>query len=186
MDVPIDITTTVLETDRLILRACQESDLSDFYGYASVDGVGEMAGWNHHESLEVSRSVLQSFIQDKNIFAIIHKGKNKVIGSLGIQYSWANTEPDYKNLKLKELGFVLAKEYWGQGLMPEAAKASIDFCFSECSLDALTCRHSTTNKRSKRVIEKCGFKYVKTGGFYSEPFRSTFYGMKYILFKPFS
>ena len=41
----IDITGVVLTTDRLTLRPWRESDLSDFYEYASVDGVGQMAGW---------------------------------------------------------------------------------------------------------------------------------------------
>ena len=34
-----------LETERLVLRAFKDSDLNDFYEYASEDGVGEMAGW---------------------------------------------------------------------------------------------------------------------------------------------
>ena len=45
MDVKIDITGIVLQTPRLILREWRESDLNDLYEYASVDGVGEMAGW---------------------------------------------------------------------------------------------------------------------------------------------
>jgi len=44
MDIPIDVTNKTIETDRLILRAWKETDLDDFYEYASVEGVGEMAG----------------------------------------------------------------------------------------------------------------------------------------------
>ena len=36
MDVNIDITRTIIETRRLVLRAWQETDLADFYAYASV------------------------------------------------------------------------------------------------------------------------------------------------------
>ena len=39
-----------LETERLVLRAFKDSDLNDFYEYASEDGVGEMAGWNSASS----------------------------------------------------------------------------------------------------------------------------------------
>ena len=39
-----------IETERLVLRAFRQSDLEDFFEYASVDGVGEMAGWQHHEN----------------------------------------------------------------------------------------------------------------------------------------
>lgn len=44
MSFEIDITHVRLETDRLILRPWRESDLEDFYAYASVPGAGEMAG----------------------------------------------------------------------------------------------------------------------------------------------
>jgi len=70
MDVIIDITKTIIETDRLLLRTWKESDINDFYEYASVAGVGEIAGWQHHESMDVSQKVLQSFISGKNEFAI--------------------------------------------------------------------------------------------------------------------
>lgn len=44
MDAYIDISGICLETERLILRPWTKEDLDDFYEYASVDGVGEMAG----------------------------------------------------------------------------------------------------------------------------------------------
>lgn len=47
MDIEIDITDQLIETDRLILRAWKEDDLQDFFEYASIEGVGEMAGWRH-------------------------------------------------------------------------------------------------------------------------------------------
>ena len=46
MNAEIDISNVVLRTERLILRPWRESDLDDFFEYASVDGVGEMAGWS--------------------------------------------------------------------------------------------------------------------------------------------
>ena len=50
MYLTIDLKTTTLYTDRLILRPWTLDDLDDFYAYASVDGVGQMAGWNPHRS----------------------------------------------------------------------------------------------------------------------------------------
>jgi len=184
MDVDIDITRAKIETDRLILRAWLTTDLNDFYEYASVEGVGEMAGWKHHETIDVSKNVLQSFISAKNEFAVVHKENNKVIGSLGLHNSWANDEPEYKSLKLKEIGYVLSKDYWGQGLIPEAVRAVSIFCFDECRLDAITSGHSLTNKQSKRVLEKCGFKCVSTRESYFQQFQLFCYGMKYILLNP--
>lgn len=58
MNKQIDITNVVLTTDRLTLRPWRESDLNDFYEYASVDGVGQMAGWNPHRNVEESKMIL--------------------------------------------------------------------------------------------------------------------------------
>lgn len=181
MDITIDITKTTLETDRLILRPWKETDINDFYQYASTPGVGEMAGWKHHDSIEVSEKILQSFISGKNVFAIVYKENNKVIGSLGLHKSWANDESTYSHLKLKEIGYVLSKEYWGNGLMPEALTAVIKFCFNTCNLDALTIGHFLSNTQSKRVIEKCGFTFIKQSKYFAKQLDLTFDDMKYVL-----
>lgn len=183
MDITIDVTKTIIKTDRLILRAWQETDVDDFYEYASVEGVGEMAGWKHHDSIDISKNILQSFISEKNVFAIIYKENNKVIGSLGLHKSWANEDNSYADIKVKEMGYVLSKEYWGMGLIPEAALAVIRFCFNKCELDALTIGHFSTNNQSKRVIEKCGFKFVKQSEYYANQLQTTYEDMKYILLK---
>lgn len=65
MNAPIDVTDIYIDTPRLILRPWQETDLADLYEYASVPGVGEMAGWNHHKSRDESIQILQMFIRDK-------------------------------------------------------------------------------------------------------------------------
>ena len=52
MDAPIDVTNIRIETPRLILRPWRMADLEDLYEYARVDGVGQMAGWQPHGSIE--------------------------------------------------------------------------------------------------------------------------------------
>lgn len=183
MDIKISLKDVVLETERLILRAWQESDLDDFFEYASVPGVGEMAGWNHHESIEYSKRVLESFIENDNVFAIASIENKKVIGSLGIHSSWANEEEELKDLKVQEIGYVLAKDFWGRGLMVEAVRKVIDFCFNDLKLDALTASHFSFNSQSKRVIEKCGFKYYKIISRYVKQQNKTYDSLRYILFR---
>lgn len=183
MDIQIDITDTVLETPRLILRPWRESDLEDFFAYASVEGVGEMAGWKHHESIEVSRAILGDFMSHKNVFALAHRESGRVIGSLGLHPSWANEDEAYRHLKVKEIGYVLSGDYWGQGLMPEAVKAVIGFCFDTCGLDALTVGHFSVNGQSRRVIEKCGFRFVKESRYHAKQLDRDFNDMKYILIR---
>jgi ribosomal-protein-alanine N-acetyltransferase len=183
MDIRIDVSGVTIETERVLLRPFCETDLADLYSYASVPGVGEMAGWPHHDSLETSKRILRSFIDENEVFAVYHKADRKVIGSLGLHYSWANEDDRYKDLKVKEIGYVLAKDYWGKGLMPEAVKAVIDRCFDSIRLDAVTCGHFITNNQSRRVIEKCGFSFVKQSEYCSKQLGQKFEDIKYILLR---
>lgn len=183
MDIQIDIANITLETDRLFLRPWKGSDLDDFYEYACVPGVGEMAGWQHHESKEISKKILDSFVEEKNVFAVVYKQNGKVIGSLGLHPSWANNDEQFKNLRQKEIGYVLSKNYWGLGLMPEAVKRVIGFCFETLNLEAVTIGHFQSNNQSRRVIEKCGFKFVKSSEYYAKQLDKTFEDMKYILLR---
>ena len=180
MDIPIDISNINIETERLILRPFSQSDLEDFYAYASVPGVGEMAGWPHHQSIETSKTVLQSFVANKDVFALFHKTDRKVIGSLGLHSSWTNEDKQYKNLKAKEIGYVLAKDYWGQGLVPEAVTAVIDYRFENFDVEAFSIGHFVENIQSKRVIEKCGFTFIKKSQYYSKQLNRRYDDMKYI------
>ena len=159
MNTNIDITGVVLTTKRLILREWKEDDLDDFYEYASVPGVGEMAGWHFHETRGKTKKILDIFINGKKTFAIVYN--NKVIGSLGIEEYNDKAFPEFNELNGREIGYVLSKDYWGKGIMPEAVNAVINYCFNELKLDFLMCGHFTTNNQSWRVQEKCGFKHYK-------------------------
>ncbi|MDR1542319.1 MAG: GNAT family N-acetyltransferase [Clostridiales bacterium] len=183
MNVNIDISKSVLETDRLILRAFREDDLCDLYEYARVPGVGEMAGWPHHESIETSKLILRDFLEKNEVFALVLKENGKVLGSLGLHYSWANNEPKYAKLKSKEIGYALSRDYWGRGLVPEAVSAVIAMCFNEYGCDMLTCGHFSTNSQSRRVIEKSGFKFEKQSVYHSEQLNKDFDDMKYVLLR---
>lgn len=157
MNPEIDISNVVLKTERLVIRPWRQSDLDDFYAYASVDGVGQMAGWKPHKSKEESKTILDMFIRHKKTFALEYQGK--VIGSVGIEkYNEAHF-PEFENKKCREIGYVLSKEYWGQGLMPEAVNEVIRFLFENVDLDVIFCGHFLRNTQSQRVQEKCGFKH---------------------------
>ena len=180
MDTPIDITNIKVETARLLLRPWREGDVRDLYEYASIEGVGEMAGWKHHASIEESEEILKSFIEEKNVLAVEYKANGKVVGSLGLHPSWASGNSAYQMLRVKEIGYVLSKAYWGRGLMPEAMGALVKFCFEEFRLDALTCSHFIHNRQSARVIEKCGFTFVRQGEYVAKQLNQRFITREYI------
>lgn len=91
----LPITSHTLETERLLLRAWNTGDLEDFFAYASEPGVGERAGWKHHQSLEESQRILDAFIAEQEVFAVVLKTENRAIGSLGVHPSWASELPDF-------------------------------------------------------------------------------------------
>ncbi len=157
MNAKIDVTGIRIETERLLLRPWREDDLEDFYAYASVPGVGEMAGWNHHNSREESAQILELFIRGKKTFALELKETGRVIGSLGLEE--LDPDPVGEGKLGREIGYVLSRDYWGRGLMSEAVRAVIDYCFRVLNYDYLTCGHFSWNDRSRRVVEKCGFHF---------------------------
>lgn len=159
MNSEIDISYVVLHTDRLTLRPWTLDDLADFYEYASVDGVGQMAGWQPHKNTEESLVILQRFIEGKKTFAIEFNGK--VIGSLGIEKYNEEELPEYHDKRGREIGYVLSKDYWGRALMPEAVNAVVKYLFEVLKLDFIVCGHFVENAQSMRVQEKCGFKHYK-------------------------
>ena len=79
MNASIDISEVTLHTPRMTLRPWRESDLEDFYAYAKVDGVGQMAGWTPHKNMEESRTILQKFIVLKRTFALEYGAKSSAL-----------------------------------------------------------------------------------------------------------
>lgn len=156
----IDVSDVVIETKRVILRAFKMSDLNDFYQYSKVVGVGEAAGWLHHKNIEESEIILRTFLERKNEFALVLKENNKVIGSIGIKENSIPIKESLQGKNVVEIGYVLSKDYWGKGLMPECVKEVINYHFKNCEIDVITVGHYDFNIQSKRVIEKCGFKYI--------------------------
>ncbi len=146
-----------LETERLILRKWQLEDLDGLYEFAKKPCVGPMAGWKPHESKEESLGVLKYYIDNDDRWAIVIKESSKVIGMV-------NIKPDNNRGKYyaKLLSFALSPDYWGNGYMTEAVKRVVKYVFEEMNIDILTAFHYPLNIRSKRVIEKCGFKYEGT------------------------
>ena len=165
MNADIDLTNVILHTPRLTLRAFTWDDLDDFYAYARVDGVGQMAGWWPHQSIEESRDVLGRFIEGKKTFALVRAGRT--VGSLGVERYHEDELPELAQQRARMLGFVLSKDYWGQGLMPEAVREAIRYLFEDVGVDFITCGHFLSNSQSARVQEKCGFRHYAYGEFHT-------------------
>ena len=158
-----DVNSPVLETERLILRKYQETDIADYFEYASSPDVGPRIGFEPHKTIESASARLKIEMAKPFHFAIVLKNTNKVVGSVELM----QTKTDrYSNLEIeensKEIGFLLSPAYWGQGIMPEAAKAVLAFAFETLFVPAVYIGHAKANTQSARVQEKLGFKIVGT------------------------
>ncbi len=84
-----------------------------------------------------------------NMFAIEVDGR--VVGSISIYPQ----EDIYR--RNAELGYCLAEEYWGRGIVPEAIRLIVEYGFRTFDIDRIFARPFGSNERSQRVLQKAGF-----------------------------
>ena len=150
----------MIETERLIIRPWKESDAESLFEYAKDPEVGPIAGWPPHQSIEESKNVINNVFNSTPENYCICLKDNKAIGAISLKLK------DYTDMTDKddecELGYWLGKPYWGQGIMPEAVRAMLEYAFNELGMNKVWCGYYDGNNKSKRVQEKCGFKYQWT------------------------
>ncbi|WP_165443942.1 GNAT family N-acetyltransferase [Lachnoclostridium sp. Marseille-P6806] len=156
MDMELFIEKT-LETERLILRRWEESDAEDLYKYASDPDVGPIAGWPAHQSLDESLDVIKNVFNGKEAYAVCLKEDGKAIGAIELKLN-GHTDMTDRDDEC-EMGYWLGKPFWGQGIMPEAVKEMPCHAFEDCGMQKVWIGYYEGNTKSKRVQEKCGFKY---------------------------
>ena len=150
----------MLITERLILRRWEESDAESLYEYAKDPDVGPIAGWPAHQSIEESRDVIRNVFQGKEAYAVCLKTDNKAIGAIELKLNGHTdlTECDDEC----ELGYWLGKPFWGQNIIPEAAGELLRHAFEEIGMQRVWAGYYEGNSKSRRVQEKCGFRYQWT------------------------
>lgn len=151
----------MIETNRLILRPWEEDDAEVLFRYASDPDIGPIAGWPTHTSVENSLEIIRTVFAAPETYAVVLKDTGEPVGSCGIMFSDSLHSADMKQNEA-EIGYWIGKPYWGQSLIPEAVMALLARCFHDLHLDAAWCGYYDGNTKSKRVIEKCGFKYHHT------------------------
>ena len=147
----------IMETERLILRPWEESDAAECYRYASDPRVGPPAGWPPHTSVEFSRQVILNVLSAPEVYAIVLKETGLPIGCIRLHHDDLAVEDDES-----ELGFWLGVPYWGQGIVPEAARELLRHAVEDLNLARIWCGYYEGNEKSRRVQEKLGFKYQWT------------------------
>lgn len=147
----------MIETERLILRKLQESDLDAIFAWASDEEVAKYVTFSTHQTKEDTRRILDLWLrqyedEDTIRFAIVKKDSSEVMGMIDVPRITPEGYP--------EIGYSSAKKYWGKGYMTEACKAMVDYLF-ERGYQKILIRARVENIGSNRVIEKTGFVFTK-------------------------
>lgn len=152
-------TFPALETDRLILRELTQADAPWYLAHFSRPEIVSGSGFPAPADLDAAREELDRFVID--LFArrtglrwgLALRGEDELIGSAGL-YAWRDApEP------AAELGYDLAPEYWGRGLMTEALNAIVAYAFDALGIVRLTATVIVGNERSCRTLERAGFRH---------------------------
>lgn len=143
-----------IDSFRIRIRDLKLSDIDAYYDYGRDEHVGYNAGWKPFPSKTIAGRVLSGLILSKETYAIALKETNILIGTISL-YNYGLR----KYNKVKTLGFSLNYNFWNNGLMTEAVKLMLGYIFHSTDCEILEVGHHTDNYASKRVIEKCGFKY---------------------------
>ncbi len=149
-----------LETERLILRRLTMADAEEIFAYASDPEVTKYMLWDTHSSIENSREFIRFTLDryekdEAGEWGVILKEAGRLIGCIG--FPWT----DIKNRRT-EIGYVLARQHWGKGIMPEAVGRVLAFAFEEMNINRMECCHLMPNEKSGRVMQKLGMTYEGT------------------------
>ena len=149
-----------LQTPRLLLRKLKPGDAADMFEYASDPEVAKDVTWEPHRTIEDSRGFIDSVLgkyanKQTSEWGLVLKETGKLVGTCGFVW-W---KPEHAKA---EFGYALSREYWGKGLMTEAAAAVMAFGFEKMKLHRLEARCITTNTGSEKVMLKNGMKYEGT------------------------
>lgn len=148
-----------LETGRLTLRKPLTDDAEHIFAkYAQDREVTKYLVWRPHTNLEATRSIVQSFIRaweenEEFPWVIIRREDDELVGMIAIRVDHAHGV---------SAGYVLARQYWGNGYMTEALRAVVDWAFEQPGIYRVWAVHDVENTASGRVMEKAGMQYEGT------------------------
>jgi RimJ/RimL family protein N-acetyltransferase len=159
----------ILETERLILRHLLPDDLDNLfalYGDPEVRRYFPEGTLTYQETKEELEWFLNGHPRhpELGLWATIHKESNQFIGRCGLLPWTIDGRAEV------EVAYLLGREYWGQGLATEAARAVANHGFERLQLPRLICLIDRDNRASIRVAEKIGMTFEKEGEDEKGPF----------------
>lgn len=153
--------TSILETNKFILRPFTSKDIEDmYYNWASDKEVTKYLTWSEHCNINKTNKIVTFWENsyDNNEYynwAIEEKMSNRVIGSINL------TNLDNYNQNC-EVGYCIGKNFWNQGIMTEVLHEILNFAFIEVKFERITARRHINNIASGMLLKKCKFVYEGT------------------------
>jgi len=141
-----------IETNRLLLRPPRAADASSmFTGWAQDVEVTRYLTWRPHTSPEESQVIIAICValwKDETRFPYIItlKESSEAIGMI---------DPRVEGHQVG-VGYVLGRVHWGNGYMPEATLAIIEWAFQQPTIYRVYATTDVENSASQRVLEKVG------------------------------
>ncbi len=147
----------MLTTHRLTMRRWKDSDLEPFAALNADPIV--MKHFPKVSTLEETKGMIERIEArfEKNSFglwAVELTSTKEFIGFVGLQ----RPSFDAHFTPCVEIGWRLAKEFWGKGYAPEAARVALKYGFETAGLDQIVSMTTTTNINSITVMKKIGMK----------------------------
>ncbi len=145
----------ILETERLTLRRLRMTDLDALYALYRDEEIRQYFP-DGTLTLKDTRAELEWFLNghpkhpELGLWATIFKDTNAFIGRCGL-LPWKIEERQEV-----EVAYLLDKNYWGQGLATEAARAILEYGFKSLGLSRLICLIDPQNVASQKVAERIG------------------------------
>ena len=150
----------MIETSRLILRQWTENDIAPFAAINRNEQVMEYFPHrlSYDETCDFYRRITDEFADSGfGLYAVELKETKEFIGYVG--FHRFNFEACFS--PGTEIGWRISPEYWNRGYATEAAKACLNYARHENLFDRLYSFTAVCNRRSERVMQKIGMKYVR-------------------------
>jgi len=145
-----------LDAERIVLRKFKKSDAADILVYGSDEETLKFLVWNGLKTIEEAQSaIIEFYWARQGFFAIELKESGKCIGCIDLRL-----EPEHEK---SSFGYVLNREYWGNGYMTEALFAVLSLGFDKLDLNRIESTHYVGNEGSGKVMKKCGMVFEGIG-----------------------
>jgi ribosomal-protein-alanine N-acetyltransferase len=146
----------MIETERLLFRKFTMDDLEWLCALRrDADVARYLDGVQPRENIEKRLRWYLDCYEDQGFgYQVMHLKEN------GEQIGWAGLQPLDDTGEI-ELGYGMAKEYWGRGIGTEACKGWLDFGFNNLNLTRITAIAFPENSASRNIMVKAGMKYEK-------------------------